>query len=118
MGDVLVFTGLALFFIGLGAGIYYVNRLTRKAEALEKTKVVQPYHGTAPIRPDKPDLHQPNHLLHLALSILTVGLWVIPWLLVALSAETANSRQQREYKLAMQQYSADLASYEHHMHRR
>ena len=29
---------------------------------------------------------RPNHLLHLILSVLTVGLWLIVWLIVALAA--------------------------------
>jgi hypothetical protein len=29
--------------------------------------------------------HRPNHLLHLILSVLTLGLWLIVWLIVALA---------------------------------
>lgn len=30
--------------------------------------------------------HRPNHLLHLLLSVFTIGLWLIGWLLVAVFA--------------------------------
>lgn len=37
-----------------------------------------------------------SHLLHLVLSILTVGLWIIIWLIVALSNNMENSAIDRK----------------------
>jgi hypothetical protein len=31
--------------------------------------------------------HRPNHLLHLILSVLTLGLWLLVWIFVALGAK-------------------------------
>jgi len=41
--------------------------------------------------------HHTSHVLHLLLSVLTAGLWVPVWLLVAVS--NANERQKIEKKL-------------------
>lgn len=37
-----------------------------------------------------------NHLLHLILSILTVGFWIVIWVLVAASNGSENARIDRE----------------------
>lgn len=37
-----------------------------------------------------------NHILHLILSILTGGLWVIVWIIVAISNNSHNNRIQSE----------------------
>jgi hypothetical protein len=42
--------------------------------------------------------HKTSHVLHLLLSVVTAGLWVPVWLLVALSH--ANERQKIDQKLA------------------
>jgi len=34
--------------------------------------------------------HSPNHILHLLLSIITVGLWVPIWIVIAISAPNEN----------------------------
>ncbi|MFC7340566.1 hypothetical protein [Saccharopolyspora griseoalba] len=112
MYDFLAFAILALSLAGLVVGIVHVNRPTRRAEAVEKAAAVQP-HGRVPIRPDKPDSRRPNHLLHLALTVLTAGLWLIPWFAISLTAEITTARQQREHEQALRQHAAELATYEH-----
>lgn len=37
-----------------------------------------------------------SHLLHLILSILTVGVWVLVWVVVAISNSMENSRLERK----------------------
>lgn len=39
-----------------------------------------------------------SHILHLVLSILTVGLWILIWLLVTVSNSSENSRIDRQIK--------------------
>ncbi|TWF94392.1 hypothetical protein [Saccharopolyspora dendranthemae] len=72
----------------------------------------------APVPPPQPVDKQVNHLLHLVLTLLTCGAWVIVWALLALIVGAENSQKQRHFQEAMQRYSFELAAYQEDQARR
>lgn len=63
------------------------------------------YVGPPPRRPDPPTDEQPAHVLHLLLTLLTAGFWVIVWILLGLNAN-ANNRVNRA------RYADDVAEWQ------
>lgn len=109
--DALVAAVLIVSFLAaIVAGIVYVNRLTARAEKIKNHVTAS---GGAPIPPVQPETPKVNHLLHLVLTIITGGFWLLPWLVLSLSVSAQASRAQREYRQALRRYSTDLAAYDH-----
>jgi len=53
-----------------------------------------------------------NHILHLILSIITGGLWIVIWLLVGISNSSHNSRLQGEMNHVMNYKAQGLSDVE------
>lgn len=47
--------------------------------------------------PQYPILEKPNHVLHLLLSVLTAGLWIIVWICCAVAVGGRNNDRIRWY---------------------
>jgi hypothetical protein len=62
------------------------------------------YVGPPPVRPEPPRDEQPAHILHLLLSIITGGIWILVWVLVAVNT-SSNNRANRN------RYDGDLADW-------
>jgi hypothetical protein len=62
------------------------------------------YVGPPPARPTPPRDEQPMHVLHLLLTIITAGFWVLIWILVGVNT-AANNRANRA------RYQEDLADW-------
>lgn len=63
------------------------------------------YVGPPPARPEPPRDEQPAHILHLLLSIITGGIWILVWVLVGVNAN-ANNRAMRA------RYTDDVAAWQ------
>lgn len=72
--------------------------------ALSEPEVDPNYVGPPPVRPEPPRDEQPAHILHLLLSIITGGIWILVWVLIGVNT-SANNRAQRD------RYESDLADW-------
>jgi len=66
-----------------------------------------------PIPPLEPQIQKMSHLLHLVLTLLTAGLWLLVWIPLAAGINRANekerqryARERAEYQLALTERSA------------
>jgi hypothetical protein len=83
----------------------------------EDVDVTQPpFVGPPPQPPREPRITQPTHVLHLLLSVFTVGLWLPIWALVALDASKTTRYEHERYEQEQVEYRAayDAWQYRHH----
>lgn len=62
-----------------------------------------------PERPREPEPYRCNHILHLLLSIITMGLWVIVWLITWAAQHDRHMLQVDRYRRAHEQWVSDYA---------
>lgn len=58
-----------------------------------------------PMPPLEPHYQRTNHILHLILTVLTIGAWLPVWGLVYIINEVSNQGKRRHYDEARQQYN-------------
>ncbi|MDI2029860.1 hypothetical protein QFW96_14610 [Saccharopolyspora sp. TS4A08] len=98
---------------GLVVALGYASlRQEAAQEQAEEARINVTTPGGAPLAPIQPEITHVNHLLHLVLSILTGGLWLIVWILLTINVKSENDRLQLRYRAAMRRYSAELAAYD------
>jgi hypothetical protein len=56
-----------------------------------------PFVGPPPTPPTAPRVHQPQHVVHLILSVLTFGFWLLIWGMAAMNASAANEQERKRY---------------------
>lgn len=61
-----------------------------------------------PIPPIPPTYVSTNHVLHLILSLLTCGLWVLVWPCVHVVNTMGNSSKRKEYEEQLRNYQQQL----------
>lgn len=60
---------------------------------------------TAPlIPPIEPDYPRTAHVLHLLVSLLTFGLWLLPWMFITVANQGKYARMRDEYEYAHRAY--------------
>lgn len=96
----------------LGGLVVVLGYASLRQEQVEEAHINVTTPGGVPLAPVQPEIAHVNHLLHLVLSILTSGLWLIVWILLTINVKSENDRLQRRYRAAMRRYSAELAAYE------
>ncbi len=98
---------------GLVVALGYASfRQETAQEQAEEARINVTTPGGVPLAPVQPETTHVNHLLHLVLSILTGGLWLIVWILLTINIKSENDRLQRRYRAAMRRHSVELAAYE------
>jgi hypothetical protein len=65
------------------------------------------YVGPPPARPEPPLPRQTNHILHLLLSIITAGFWLIIWAIAAQQTAGLNHQAEREYKEDLERWKQE-----------
>lgn len=60
-----------------------------------------------PIAPVAPTYSSCNHVLHLILSILTVGMWLFVWPLVYIAVTSNNKSKAKRYEEELKTYNRD-----------
>lgn len=65
-----------------------------------------------PVPPVAPTYNQTNHTVHLVLSIVTCGAWLLVWPIVAVVNSQNNKSKRESYDQALAQYTRDLQLYE------
>lgn len=59
-----------------------------------------------PLAPLPPRHREPQHVVHLILTLLTFGIWLGAWVVAVLIAAAENAREQRRYEREVAEYRA------------
>lgn len=59
---------------------------------------------TSPIPPSQPNYKRCNHLLHLVLSLITLGVWSWVWLVVGVYVAVSNKSKYERYVDQMNEF--------------
>ena len=74
------------------------------------------YVGPPPIPPQPPRHHAPQHVVHLILSVLTAGFWLVIWGIAALNAQGANDQERKRYERELQEYATAYDEWQRRYH--
>ena len=66
----------------------------------------------APVKPGLPDIRKTPNVLHLLLSIVTAGAWVLVWIGHAIANGIANGAERRSYERAMERYRQETLAWQ------
>lgn len=75
-----------------------------------------PFVGPPPVPPREPRVHQPQHVVHLILSVLTCGFWLVIWGMAAMNASAANEQERKRYDDEMAKYHLDYDAWQRRYH--
>jgi hypothetical protein len=70
------------------------------------------YVGPPPVRPESPARQQTNHILHLLLSIVTAGFWIIIWAIAAQQTAALNHQAEREYREDLERWKQEYDAWQ------
>lgn len=76
-----------------------------------------PFVGPPPTPPREPVHHEPMHLVHLILSVLTAGFWLVIWLLAAMNASGANAQERQRFEREQREYEQRYDEWQRQYHR-
>lgn len=61
-------------------------------------------------------MHQPQHVLHLLLSVITLGFWLLIWGMAGMNASAANEQERKRYEAEKEQYARDYDAWQFRYH--
>ncbi|HLU55795.1 MAG TPA: hypothetical protein VKZ81_10060 [Pseudonocardia sp.] len=70
------------------------------------------YVGPPPVRPEPPRPRQTNHILHLLLSILTAGFWLVIWGIAAQQTAGINHQAQLRYREDLERWKLEYDAWQ------
>lgn len=60
-----------------------------------------------PVPPIQPTYSSCNHVLHLILSVLTLGFWLLIWPCVYIAVTVSNNSKRKQYEEDLKAYNRD-----------
>lgn len=70
------------------------------------------HYMSRPVTPVQPIYTSTNHLLHLILSFVTLGLWLWVWPIVAIVNSHQNKARREQYQREMAEFAHNCEMYE------
>lgn len=70
------------------------------------------YVGPPPVRPEPSRPRQTNHILHLLLSILTAGFWLVIWGIAAQQTAGINHQAQLRYREDLERWKLEYDAWQ------
>jgi len=76
----------------------------------------QNYVGPPPVRPELPRDVKPTHILHLLLTIITAGFWVLVWIVVTANMAANNRARRARYRAGLAAWEIAYVEWQHRYH--